>query len=345
MLLLISSYEYTKSTMAPVMAPTIDTTDEVSPKELGYVCNPYRYAGYEYLEQIGIYDLNARYYNPEIARFLSPDPYYNLGNRVIGLYEINVPNAWSIMQANNIYVYCGNSPIAFFDPCGLAPTIEAAAYISDHIYDYDLSNTKTERTIAGWTLVDVFDGGDISSVKIGVYVPEGETIDDASEYVIAFRGSTTDFKDLETWQVWANNLSEWKSNTSIDMWTTMAYAQAFDLTHSQEITFVGHSKGGGEAIAAASITSNNAITFNAANFNYPAYGIKPNPKSVILNFYIFGEVLSSAIGMSKYGINIFVKPYYYNEYSIFGKKVSISNPIKNHGIDAFLEQWKEDDDT
>ena len=80
--------------------------------------NPYRYAGYEYIEEIGIYDLNARYYNPEIARFLSQDPYYNLGNRVIGLYEINVPTAASIMQANNIYAYCGNNPVKYNDPTG-----------------------------------------------------------------------------------------------------------------------------------------------------------------------------------------------------------------------------------
>ena len=31
--------------------------------------NPYRYAGYEYIEEIGIYDLNARYYNPEILSY------------------------------------------------------------------------------------------------------------------------------------------------------------------------------------------------------------------------------------------------------------------------------------
>ncbi len=80
--------------------------------------NPYRYAGYEYIEEVKLYDLNARYYNPETARFLSADPYYNLGNRVIGLYEINVPNAWSIIQANNIYVYCGNNPIKCMDPSG-----------------------------------------------------------------------------------------------------------------------------------------------------------------------------------------------------------------------------------
>ncbi len=83
--------------------------------------NPYLYAGYEYIERVNLYDLNARYYNPEIARFLSPDPYYNLGNRVIGLYEINVPNAWSIIQTNVLYAYCGNNPIFFQDENGLSP--------------------------------------------------------------------------------------------------------------------------------------------------------------------------------------------------------------------------------
>ncbi len=41
-----------------------------------------------------------------------------MGNRVVGLYEINIPNAWSIIQANNIYVYCGNNPICFRDSNG-----------------------------------------------------------------------------------------------------------------------------------------------------------------------------------------------------------------------------------
>ena len=40
-----------------------------------YVENPYRYAGYEYLENVELYDLNARYYDPNTARFLSEYPY------------------------------------------------------------------------------------------------------------------------------------------------------------------------------------------------------------------------------------------------------------------------------
>ncbi len=37
---------------------------------------------------------------------------------MIGLYEINVPTAASIMQANNLYVYCGNNPSTRFDTEG-----------------------------------------------------------------------------------------------------------------------------------------------------------------------------------------------------------------------------------
>ncbi len=84
----------------------------------GELDNPYRYAGYEYLDSVDLYDLNARYYNPKTARFLSEDPYYNLGNRVIGLYEINVPSVLSIMQANALYVYCGNAPVRLIDSYG-----------------------------------------------------------------------------------------------------------------------------------------------------------------------------------------------------------------------------------
>lgn len=106
---------YNWSLFVPGAVPDFDDGTETPTYPRDEISNPYRYAGYEYIEEVKLYDLNARYYNPEIARFLSQDPYYDLGNRVIGLYEINVPNAWSIIQANNIYVYCGNNPIKHCD--------------------------------------------------------------------------------------------------------------------------------------------------------------------------------------------------------------------------------------
>ena len=35
--------------------------------------NPYRYKGYYYDEETGMYYLKSRYYNPEICRFISAD--------------------------------------------------------------------------------------------------------------------------------------------------------------------------------------------------------------------------------------------------------------------------------
>ena len=38
----------------------------------------------------------------------------------MGVYEINVPNVYSIMQANALYAYCGNNPTIFIDTLGLS---------------------------------------------------------------------------------------------------------------------------------------------------------------------------------------------------------------------------------
>lgn len=48
--------------------------------------------------------------------------------------EINVPNAWSIIQANNLYVYCGNNSVLFIDPTGFQR--EAGYYTIDGVYDW-----------------------------------------------------------------------------------------------------------------------------------------------------------------------------------------------------------------
>ena len=66
--------------------------------------NPIRYRGY-YLDcETGLYYLNARYYNPEWRRFISPDDTAYLDpESVNGL---------------NLYAYCNNDPINFVDPTG-----------------------------------------------------------------------------------------------------------------------------------------------------------------------------------------------------------------------------------
>ena len=67
-------------------------------------CNPFRYRSYYYDDDTGLYYLNARYYNPKLRRFISPDnsAYLDTGSP----------------QGLNLYVYCGNDPVSHSDPSG-----------------------------------------------------------------------------------------------------------------------------------------------------------------------------------------------------------------------------------
>ena len=66
--------------------------------------NPFRYRGYYYDSETGFYYLNARYYNPEWRRFISPDDTAYL--------DSETPNGL------NLYCYCGNDPVNYADPSG-----------------------------------------------------------------------------------------------------------------------------------------------------------------------------------------------------------------------------------
>ena len=66
--------------------------------------NPIRYRGYYYDRETKLYYLNARYYNPEWRRFISPDDTSYLDpESVNGL---------------NLYAYCNNDPVNYADPSG-----------------------------------------------------------------------------------------------------------------------------------------------------------------------------------------------------------------------------------
>ncbi len=66
--------------------------------------NPIRYAGYYFDKETGLYYLKARYYSPEIKRFLTRDP-------VRG--ELKEP------LSLNPYLYCKGDPVNRVDPTGL----------------------------------------------------------------------------------------------------------------------------------------------------------------------------------------------------------------------------------
>ena len=65
--------------------------------------NPYTYKGYRYDQEIGLYYLNSRYYNPAIGRFLNSDGILGQTGNVL---------------STNMYAYCVNNPVMYIDRDG-----------------------------------------------------------------------------------------------------------------------------------------------------------------------------------------------------------------------------------
>ena len=79
--------------------------EDVSGIGLGEI-NPFRYRGYYYDNDIKMYYLKTRYYDPEIGRFMTIDSISYLNPNVI--------------NGLNLYAYCGNNPVMGVDPNGNA---------------------------------------------------------------------------------------------------------------------------------------------------------------------------------------------------------------------------------
>lgn len=91
---------YTYSAWGEAFAPTGTLKDTIG------ALNPYRYRGYRYDTETGLYYLQSRYYNPQWGRFINADDLSILG-----------VDQGSLIQ-NNLFVYCLNNPITNIDPQG-----------------------------------------------------------------------------------------------------------------------------------------------------------------------------------------------------------------------------------
>ena len=67
--------------------------------------NPFRFKGYYYDEELGMYYLNSRYYDPEVGRFISPD-------------TTDILEVQDDLYDKNLYAYCDNNPVMRIDSSG-----------------------------------------------------------------------------------------------------------------------------------------------------------------------------------------------------------------------------------
>jgi len=116
--------------------------------------NPYRYAGYQFDHETGMYYLIARYYQPTHGVFLSLDP---------------DPGDEDDILTQNGYSYANNNPIRFVDPDGHWVWMAAGALIGG-VSSYKAAK---KRGLKGWKLWGSVAGGaalgSIGGVGAGTY--------------------------------------------------------------------------------------------------------------------------------------------------------------------------------
>ncbi len=208
---------------------------------------PYKFGGKELLTANGLneYDFGARRYFQAVPHFTSVDP---LCEKI---------------QHLSPYLYCGNDPVNLVDRNGKEPSKYEAALMSGCAYNDDEYNTYYEKLLqTKWSISEKTTSITMNKTGFGENGLQSmlfeRTIDGETEYAYAFAG-TNSFEDI---------LEDFGQIVGTAPQYSLAIENAKTLSEeigNAELTFVGHSLGGGEAAAASMATNRKAITFNRAS--------------------------------------------------------------------------------
>lgn len=125
--------------------------------------NPFRYRGYYYDTETGLYYLQSRYYDPEVCRFINSD-------------DVNFIGATGTVGSYNAFAYCENEPINCVDLFGKAKTYQTVSNNNNNI-DYIVNaaiklyeNSKIYRK--SYITNKVFVNRRYKTVKIATFIPK-----------------------------------------------------------------------------------------------------------------------------------------------------------------------------
>ena len=174
----VVNYEY--SAWGELLSVTGSKADTVG------TLNPFRYRGYCYDTETGLYYLNSRYYDPVTQRFVNGDGLLVTGNDLIGL---------------NLFAYCGNNPIIYSDSTGYGKTYviyyddpNSGFYTQAANSLYYNANSKNVCMIGVSTRQDFTDAwngmnGDIDHIYLYLHGGKG---------VLHFKGESMGFAEKHT---------------------------------------------------------------------------------------------------------------------------------------------------
>ena len=99
--------------------------------------NPFRYRSYYYDVETGLFYVGARYYDPVIGRWISPEP-----NVDYGMFD-----GGAGLLAYNVYAYCANDPVNYCDPSGCVIELSSTATEAERAqYDRAIAYLQTSKT-------------------------------------------------------------------------------------------------------------------------------------------------------------------------------------------------------
>ena len=151
--------------------------------------NPFRYRGYYYDNETGLYYLMSRYYDPVTHRFLNADGYFQSGGNILD---------------SNMSAYCRNNPIMFVDYFGNFVCSTSISADATFIYGINGSitvagdsygNQAVQASYAGTNLSEnpyfgVIDAG--ISMNLGIYW-DLDNVNELAEKKLYYIGGSAGF--------------------------------------------------------------------------------------------------------------------------------------------------------
>lgn len=287
---------------------------------------PYLFNAKEFDEETGLYYYGARYYDPRISLWMSTDP-----------MQEKYPNFSSLC-------FTFNNPLNYIDDHGFEPTDVEALAMAEDAYA-----PGTNKIPGNWRYIrntkNLGTGFRTSNEETGfqsaLYGRYDDKTDTYTEFVYATAGTKFDsYKD------WNNNVKQLfgkseQYNQSVSNARLLSCSQ---MISDKELTFVGHSLGGGLASANALATGNPAITFNAAALsNSTKETLNLYYKPNITAYIVTGEIvdyLQSLINMHAEGNRVYLPANYCPKipFTKIDDLIRSGQRVKNHTLSTLKEK-------